>query len=102
MSYEEIIANEIAELLEFINTEGWIEFDKTIELGNNAFVEVVGTVEYESQYEESTNYWYHTYIGIDIDTVGIARYDDDGMEIKNNINIEKERIAKYLKKILLK
>lgn len=94
MSYEEIIADEIVDGLEFPRTEGWLEFDKTIELDDDTVVEVAGRIEYETAYEEATNYYYNTFISTDISDVIIHS--------ENGLNISRSKLVKHINQKLLR
>lgn len=94
MSYEEIIADEIVDGLEFPRTEGWLEFDKTIELDDDTVVEVAGSIEYETAYEEATNYYYNTFISTDISDVIIHS--------ENGLNISRSKLVKHINQKLLR
>ena len=94
MSYEEIIADEIVDGLEFPRTEGWLEFDKTIELDDDTVVEVAGSIEYETAYEESTNYYYNTFISTDISDVIIHS--------EKWLNISRSKLVKHINQKLLR
>ena len=94
MSYEEIIADEIVDGLEFPRTEGWLEFDKTIELDDDTVVEVAGSIEYETAYEEATNYYYNTFISIDISDVIIHS--------EKGLNISRSKLVKHINQKLLR
>ena len=94
MSYEEIIADEIVYGLEFPRTEGWLEFDKTIELDDDTVVEVAGSIEYETAYEEATNYYYNTFISTDISDVIIHS--------EKGLNISRSKLVKHINQKLLR
>lgn len=55
-----------------------MEFDTEVELDGFLFVEVVGSVTYESHYEEALNYRYLTYASTEIDTVNVSKYSAGG------------------------
>lgn len=94
MSYEEIIADEIVDGLEFPRTEGWLEFDKTIELDDDTVVEVAGSIEYETAYEEATNYYYNTFISTDISDVIIHS--------EKGLNISRSKLVRHINQKLLR
>ena len=94
MSYEEIIADEIVDGIEFPSTVGWVEFDKTIELDDETVVEVAGSIEYETAYEEATNYYYNTFISTDISDVIIHS--------EKGLTINERKLIKHINQKLLR
>lgn len=93
MSYEEIIADEIVDGIEFPRTKGWVEFDKTIELDDDTVVEVAGSIEYETAYEEATDYYYNTFISTDISDVIVHS--------EKGISINERKLIKHINNKLL-
>ena len=94
MSYEEIIADELIDGIEFPSTAGWVEFDKTIELDDDTVVEVVGCIEYETAYEPSTNYFYNTFVSTEIEEVMVSS--------ERGITVNKEKLTKLINRKLMR
>ena len=88
MSIEELIAEEIEARLEFLHTHGTEHFDfKDIEIDPDTYVSVKGWVEYEQEYLEDCNYFYNSYVFVNIDSIEGVKADD-------------RQVAKHLTEIL--
>lgn len=88
MSIEELIAEEIEARLEFIHTHGTEYFGfKDIEIDPDTYVSVKGWVKYEQDYLEDCNYFYNSYVFVNIDSIEGVKADD-------------RQVAKHLTEIL--
>lgn len=87
MSNEEILAVAIADKLELDSTQGIVEFCYEIEIDLDKVATVKGWVEYETEYEESCNYLYNSYVFVNIDSI-------------EGVNVDERRVANYIKKKL--
>lgn len=87
MSIEEQIADEIADRLEFLSTQGVVEFSYLIDLDTGDVVDVSGTVEYETEYLEDCNYLYNSFVSVQIMSL-------------EGVKADERKVAKHLTKKL--
>lgn len=88
MSIEELIAEEIEARLEFLHTHGTERFEYYgIEIDPDTYVNVKGWVEYEQEYIEDCNYFYNSYVFVNIDSI-------------EGVKADERQVAKHLTEIL--
>lgn len=97
--YEDLLAQELSEVIEINWDNHPVTFSETIEIDNELFVQIRGTVNYLSEYEEDTNYDYMVWVDVDIEYMEVTQYEDG--ESVPPVHINEKFVKKYLEQYLM-
>ena len=99
--YEDLLAEELAEVIDLYYDSKSIEFDEEIELESELFITTKGTIDYTHRREDDTNSVYITWIDVNIYSIEIAQYRD-GEQITPTIqHLNPNFVEKYLEQYLM-
>jgi len=97
--YEDLLAQELSEVIEINWDNHPVTFSETIEINNELFVQIRGTVNYLSEYEEETNYHHMVWMDVDIEYMEVTQYKDG--EPIPPVHINEKFVKKYLEQYLM-
>lgn len=97
--FEDLLAQELSEVIEIRWDNHPVTFSETLEIDNELFVQIRGTVNYLSEYEEETNYHHMVWMDVDIEYMEVTQYEDG--EPIPPIHINEKFVKKYLEQYLM-